>query len=108
MESVFERLVNWAAAALEQSSNQPLLPHAIIVLNAHPSENDVDPSLWDVSTATEELLDSLSRTVYHNPVFKKYAQFWRERGRQVETVEQLMRSYYSSIKVCFAILAIRD
>ena len=97
VESVFEKLVNWAAAALEKSSNQPVLPHAIIVLNA--SENDIDPNLWDVEASTESLLESLSRTVYHNATFKKYAQFWRERSRPVETVKQLMESYYSSIKV---------
>ena len=34
IESVFERLIEWAAAALETSSNQPVLPSAIIALNA--------------------------------------------------------------------------
>ncbi|MCJ1422264.1 hypothetical protein MMC29_000144 [Sticta canariensis] len=57
VESVFENLVNWAAAALETSSNQP------------------------------------------NPVFQKYAQFWRERTRSIETAEDLLLSYYSSITV---------
>lgn len=97
IESVFENLVNWAAAALETSSNQPVLPHAIILLNAE--ENHIDPGLWDVPTATSMLLGSLSRTVFRSPVFKKYAQFWRERSRRIETVEDLLLSYYSSIKV---------
>lgn len=90
-------MVEWAAAALETSSNQPVLPHAIIVLNA--SENDIDPSLWDADCATSVLLDSLSRTLFKSPVFKKHAQFWRERNRTIETVKQLVLSYYSSIKV---------
>lgn len=97
MESVFERLVEWAAAALERSSNQPVLPHAIIVLNA--SSNDICPSLWDVHTTTEEILESLSRTVNWNRTFKTQAQIWRERGKQIDNVEQLMRSYYSSVCV---------
>ncbi|PVI00816.1 hypothetical protein DM02DRAFT_592134 [Periconia macrospinosa] len=97
IESVFEQLVNWAAAALEMSSNQPVLPHAIIVLNA--SENDIDTQQWDPSLATESLLESISRTVYRNPTFKKYAQFWRERKKHIESVRQLMESYYSSIQV---------
>jgi hypothetical protein len=46
IESVFEKLVDWAAAALEKSSNQPVLPHAIIVLNA--SDNSTNPDLWDI------------------------------------------------------------
>lgn len=83
--------------ALETSSNQPTLPHAIIVLNA--SENDIDESEWDLDNATTKVLESLSRTVYKNAVFKKYAQFWRERKKEIETVEQLMLSYYSSVRV---------
>ena len=46
IEVVIEQLIQWAAAALETSSNQPVLPHAIIVLNV--SENATDPELWDV------------------------------------------------------------
>lgn len=74
-----------------------MLPHAIIVLNA--SENDIDPKLWDVASATSELLMSVSRTVFKSPVFKELAQFWRERNRSIESVQQLLLSYYSSIKV---------
>ena len=97
IESVLERLVDWAAAALEKSSNQPVLPHAIIALNA--SENDIPEELWDVDQATKALMESLSRTVFQNHTFKKYAQFWRERHRQIETVEQLLLSYYGSLRV---------
>lgn len=97
IESVFEKLVNWAAAALEKSSNQPVLPHAIIVLNA--SENDIDPALWDIPTATSRLFESLAKTVFQNATFRKYAQFWRDRQRQVDTVEQLLYSYYRSVRV---------
>lgn len=74
-----------------------MLPHAIIVLNA--SENDIDPMLWEVSSATSILLESLSKTVLHNPTFKKYADFWHQRNRHIETMEQLLLSYYSSVKV---------
>lgn len=81
------------------SSNQPVLPHAIIVLNA--SENDIDPSQWDPYLATDALLDSISRTVFQNTTFKKYAQYWRERKKEIESVKQLMESYYSSIQVIF-------
>ena len=97
IESVFEKLVKWAAAALEKSSNQPVLPHAIIVLNA--SENDIDPELWDIPTATSRLFEALSKTVFQNATFKKYAQFWRDRQLQVDTVEQLLKSYYRSVRV---------
>ncbi|KAL8723905.1 MAG: hypothetical protein Q9181_007090 [Wetmoreana brouardii] len=97
IESVLEKLVTWAAAALEKSSNQPVLPHAVVVLNA--SENDIDPSLWDVDTATKKLLQSLSETVSQNAAFKKYTLFWKERNRNIRTVEELLLSYYSSFRV---------
>ena len=97
IEGVLEQLVTWAAAALEKSSNQPVLPHAIIVLNATP--NDTDPEFWNVSSATARLLESLSQTVSQNATFKRYALFWRERSRNIRTVEELLLSYYSSVRV---------
>lgn len=63
------------------------------------SENSTEPHLWDPEIATQKLLDSLSGSIYKNDKFKKYAQFWRERQRQVDTVEQLILSYYSSVRV---------
>jgi hypothetical protein len=103
IEGVFEKLVEWAAAALETSSNQPVLPHAIIALNA--SENNIDPELWDTDVATEHLLESLSQTVRQNRCFKKHAQIWASRNKQIETVEQLMLSYYSSLRVSVYMLS---
>jgi uncharacterized protein (DUF1778 family) len=97
IEGVFERLIEWAAAALETSSNQPVLPCAIIALNA--TEITIEPELWDVETATSKLLESLSMTVHQNAAFQKYAEFWKTRNRQVDTLEQLVLCYYSSIKV---------
>ena len=89
--------MTWAAAALEKSSNQPVLPHAIIVLNASP--NDPDLELWKTSSATARLMKSLSQTVTQNATFKKYAIFWKERRRNIQTVEELLLSYYSSVRV---------
>jgi len=45
------------------------------------------------------MLQSLSETVFQNEKFKKYARFWRERQRQIDSVKQLLLSYYSSVKV---------
>ncbi|KAF2193812.1 hypothetical protein K469DRAFT_243687 [Zopfia rhizophila CBS 207.26] len=97
IESVFEQLVIWAAAALETSSNQPALPHAIIVLNS--CEYDSTNNTWDVATVTRELLQSLSDTIYLNPTFQKYIQYWQDRNKDIDTVEKLMMCYYSSLKV---------
>ena len=97
IENTIEQLINWAAAALETSSNQPSLPHAIIVLNAF--DNASDPRLWDVDASTIDLMERVSRAVHQNHNMRKFAEFWRERGRQIETVETLLLSYYSSVRV---------
>lgn len=97
IEGVFVRLIEWAAAALETSSNQPVLPCAVIALNA--AEITIEPELWDVETATNNLLKSLYSTVHRNAAFQKYADFWKARNRQVDTLEQLVLCYYSSIQV---------
>jgi hypothetical protein len=89
--------VEWAAAALEGSSNQPVLPHAIIALNA--SENAISADLWDVDFATKTLMREMSETVFQNDTLRKYVKFWRDRKRTIETVEDLLLSYYTSIKV---------
>jgi hypothetical protein len=97
IEGVIEQLIDWAAAALETSSNQPVLPHAIIVLNA--TDSAADPDLWDVNNSTIDLLRKVDRAVHQNHKLRKFAEFWREKGRQIETVETLLLSYYSSIRV---------
>lgn len=97
IESVLERLIDWATSALETSSNQPILPYAIVVLNASP--HDIDSNLWDNDNATKTLFESLSKTVNQNDTFARYCEFWKRRGRQIDTVEQLMLCYYSSVRV---------
>lgn len=99
IEGVFTKLVDWADAALETSSNQPNLPYAVIVLNA--SDSNPEDYWWDVETSTRKIISGLDqeRTVDKNPTFIQYAEKWRERGHIIETVEQLMKIYYSSIQV---------
>lgn len=95
IEGVLVRLVEWAAAALEKSSNQPVLPHAVIVLNA--TDNDTREETWDVEAATSDVMNALSQTVHRNVTLQKYAQFWKDRKRHINTVYDLMLSYYSSV-----------
>ncbi|KAK8121780.1 hypothetical protein PG984_010450 [Apiospora sp. TS-2023a] len=97
IEHVFEKLVKWAAAAIETSSNQPVLPHAIIALNA--SEHDIDVKLWDVKFNTETILEDLAHTVNRNETFKKWSQFWRERGKAIDNLLDLVLCYYSTIQI---------
>lgn len=97
IEKTVQQLLNWAAAALETSSNQPVMPHAIIVMNA--CENHLDTHAWDVEWASKDLMEQISSTVRDNHVLQKYADDWRGRGRIIDNVQALLESYYSSIRV---------
>ena len=97
IEKAIEHLINWANSALETSSNQPVLPHVIIVMNA--VENASEPSLWDVDHSTADLMDQVSRAVHQNPKMSAFAEIWKKRGKEVESVLALMLSYFSSIRV---------
>ncbi|KAI1771432.1 hypothetical protein F4818DRAFT_454557 [Hypoxylon cercidicola] len=97
IEHVFERLIQWAVVVIETSSNQPALPHAIIALNA--SEHGLDSHLWDVLHNTENILNDLSHTIEKNEMFKKWAQFWKDRGKTIDSLYDLILCYYSSIQI---------
>lgn len=100
IEGVLERLLEWGSVAIETTYNQPILPYGIIALNA--TENDVDPQLWDVDISTKTLFDSLTGVVDKNVEFSKYAELWRNRGKTITTVSDLMSCYYSVVKVCYS------
>lgn len=104
IEHVFERLITWAAVAIETSSNQPVLPHVIIVLNA--SENSINERLWDIETNTNNILRDLDRTINQNETFKKWAQFWTKRNKPITTLTELISCYYTSVKVRIVLLPI--
>ncbi|RVX66081.1 hypothetical protein B0A52_10015 [Exophiala mesophila] len=96
IEEVVEQLVVWADAVIETASNQPVLPHAIIVLNASDNQN---ADLWDVDASTTELLSSISLAVHENPRLKKLANKWISRGFDIDSVKSLLSAYYSSVRV---------
>lgn len=97
IENVIEKLLEWAAAALEMSSNQPILPCAIIALNA--SDLSIDPAQWNVDFSTRWLLHSVEGSISKNVIFKKHAQLWRSRGKTIGGVIDLLHSYYSCVRV---------
>ncbi|RPA74249.1 hypothetical protein BJ508DRAFT_418731 [Ascobolus immersus RN42] len=97
IETVFEKLIEWALVALENSSNQPTLPFALIVLNA--TDNAQSDELWEPENTTRRIFESMDRIVSLNPKFVEWATFWRKRGRTINTVEDLLNSYYSGVRV---------
>lgn len=97
VESVLQILVNRTASGMETSSNQPMLPHAFIVLNtAGPA---ADPSLWNVDASTRVLLESLKSAIWDNSFLRKAAEECRDREDQLI----LLNRFYS-----VTILALRS
>lgn len=94
------KLLDWGAAALEKSMNQPALPHCIVALNdSHPA---LDEKQWDIAHATQSLLESVGDTfdgVEGVPQFRRLASHWRQLGRVINTIEDLILCYYASFKV---------
>lgn len=97
IEQVFEKLITWAVNTIETSSNQPILPHAIIVLNA--AEHTNREGFWDSSSNTDDILKDISNIVDKNEMFSTWARFWRDRGKPIGTLQDLVLCYYSSIKI---------
>jgi len=95
--TVLHKLIRWGAASIDKSINQPVLPHAIIVLNA--TDTNVDEKEWDISKATQMLLADISDAIQREPFLQQYAQTWRQRGRRLNTTKELLECYYASISV---------
>ncbi|KAI9741990.1 MAG: hypothetical protein M1834_000379 [Cirrosporium novae-zelandiae] len=97
IESVFETLLRWADEALEKSSNQPVLPHAVIALNGW--NNCSRSEWWDVDSATDMLMTSVNKAIDQDPKLKPYADFWRSKGQKIDSLASLLFCYYSDVKV---------
>jgi hypothetical protein len=96
-----EKLLDWGAVSLEKSINQPTLPHAIIAVNA--SDLGINEAEWNVQEATARLLASVKNAlgtpaIGGVPRIIAYADRWRG-NRRINSVEDLIRCYYSSFTV---------
>lgn len=90
-------LLQWADACVEKSINQPILPHAIIVLNAMDIGNDSER--WDIQETTNSFMDGVSDSLSRDPVLTNLAASWTSRKKQIETMKELLECYYSSVQV---------
>jgi hypothetical protein len=98
--AVLMKLLDWGASSLEKSINQPALPHCIVAING--TDPSVDDKEWDVNYATQSLLSSVKTALDHLegvPRFRELAEYWRNLGKHIYTVEDLILRYYSSFKV---------
>jgi hypothetical protein len=94
------KLLDWGAAALEKSMNQPALPHCIVALNdSHPA---LDEKQWDITHATQSLLASVGDAfddLEGIPQFRDLANHWRRLGRVINNIKDLILCYYASFEV---------
>lgn len=87
---------------MEKSSNQPSLPHAIIVFNASDPQDPglaAEESFWSIEATTKEVFTALSRLLHESDAFNKYVDMWKKKGRVVNSFEALVNCYYSSVQV---------
>ena len=93
-------LLEWGAASLEKSINQPSLPHAIVALDmTNPALGE---NSWEVRTATESLLTSVHSCLdkrYGDPYLCDLANHWEENGRKITCILDLLLCYYSNFQV---------
>ena len=97
IEETIETLVQWAARALETSSNQPVLPHLIIVLNA--SESSINSEQWDTARATELHVNISGEDLRKKPGLEPYIRYWEERQRPIRSAMDLLKAYYFTVQV---------
>src|ERR1700760_1989482 len=82
---------------MEKSTNQARLPHAIIALNA--TESEIDEKEWNCDYATQNLMFAIKEIIDRDPRCKLLANKWRAHGKAILNTQDLLRCYYSSIKV---------
>ena len=84
---------------MESSTNQSVLPHAIVVLNkSHALLGDED---FDVDVATNKLLLDANQSLTVNSEVAQLARYWQgqDRARSISCAKDLLDCYYSSFKV---------
>ncbi|KAK8047929.1 hypothetical protein PG996_015993, partial [Apiospora saccharicola] len=95
--TVLGKLLQWGAASIDKSLNQPVLPHAVIVLNA--TDTSVDPREWDIDAATQLLMSDIRGAIDREPALQEHVRTWRARGKVIRSTQDLLECYYTSITV---------
>jgi hypothetical protein len=74
-----------------------MLPHAIIALNA--TDMGINHQEWDPEYATTRLIDAMGGTIDRVSDYRPHVKYWRSNGRDVVTLADLLKCYYSSFTV---------
>jgi hypothetical protein len=86
--------VRLASTVLEQSINQPTLPHAILVINSGASS-----VVRGVGSVSEQVFKWLNTSEGWDAEFFRLKRTWEGRGKIIRTLQDLVWCYYSTIKV---------
>ncbi|KAK8041498.1 hypothetical protein PG994_014505 [Apiospora phragmitis] len=86
--TVLGRLLHWGAASIDKSLNQPVLPHAVLVLNA--TDTSVDEREWDIAAATKLLMADIRGAIDREPALQEHV---------IESTQDLLECYYTSVSV---------
>ena len=91
-------MINWAKRSVEKSLNQPILPSAIVVLNA--VEVTGGPGRWTVQDATTSFYRDVEGITTSNPELKELAKnFNVDADHRSLSARELLEFYYRSVRV---------
>ncbi|KAH7147389.1 hypothetical protein DER46DRAFT_670987 [Fusarium sp. MPI-SDFR-AT-0072] len=94
--TLLEQILGWGAPSIDESANQPTLPHAVIVLN---TTEDLDDKELDIKVATELLMEDVRSAVRQVPQVEENARIWKQRGHNISSTHDLLKCYYASVIV---------
>ncbi|OCL07767.1 FabD/lysophospholipase-like protein [Glonium stellatum] len=99
--AVLHKLLDWALKSIEKSLNQFALPHAIIVLNSidDPTDDTTADGQWDTAETTRKFFADLDDIIHKGDRFEEHRRFWEDRGKQVNSLQDLLECFYSSVAV---------
>jgi hypothetical protein len=90
-------MLNLAFPMTAGSPSQAIFPHAIIVVNRTKifrSDNGCDED-----TATRTFLELFNEVLDSNHEVNRYTRFWTDRGRKIQSLEDLLTCFYASITI---------
>ncbi|KAA8902468.1 hypothetical protein FN846DRAFT_955469 [Sphaerosporella brunnea] len=97
IESIISRLIQWADTVLEKSVNQPMLPYAIVIVNALDPKDGTQEWWQDTLTGTQ--LQKNKDCIRGDQNLIKLVEQWEKRNKKINTLEELVRCYYTDIKI---------
>lgn len=67
-------------------------------MNNQISDDPKSPK-WDVDVSTDQLLQNVRSSIHTIPEVRDYARVWRSSGFAIDSTLDLLRCYYSSVRV---------